>query len=64
MRKSLLAVAVLVLLVGAVGCGNLSRASAQLTGYSRQCVGGVSYLQFSSGVTVEYNPNGTIKTCS
>lgn len=46
-----------------VGCGNLSRTTANLTGYSRQCVEGVSYLQFPSGVTVEYTPDGKVKTC-
>ena len=29
----------------------------------RFCVNGVSYLQFPSGVTVEYTPDGKIKTC-
>jgi hypothetical protein len=47
-----------------VGCGNLNREVAKFTGYSRSCVDGVSYLQFPSGVTVEYTPNGKIKTCS
>lgn len=28
------------------------------------CQGGVEYLQFSSGVSVAYTPDGKIKTCS
>lgn len=27
------------------------------------CVGGVSYLQFSNGVSVEYTPEGKVRTC-
>jgi hypothetical protein len=27
------------------------------------CQNGVSYLQFASGVSVEYQKDGTIKTC-
>ena len=33
-------------------------------GWSRQCVAGVSYLQFASGVSVEWTPGGKVKTCS
>lgn len=58
MRYLVLAVAVLL-----SGCGNLNRAAANLTGNSSSCVGGVEYLQFPSGVTVAYNPDGTVKTC-
>lgn len=46
------------------GCGVLDRASAGITGYSRVCVDGVSYLQFTSGVTVEYDKSGSIKLCN
>lgn len=45
------------------GCGGYERMSAAVTGWSRICVGGVSYLQFVSGVTVEYSRDGKIKTC-
>lgn len=44
-------------------CGDLSKKVANITGYSRQCVDGVEYLQFPSGVTVAYTPDGKIKTC-
>lgn len=48
-----------------VGCGRLDRWWAGTTGApSRICVGGVSYLQFTSGASVEYNRDGTIKTCN
>jgi hypothetical protein len=32
--------------------------------YSRHCVEGVLYLEFSTGVTVEYAPNGDVRGCS
>lgn len=46
-----------------VACGALERMTATYTGWSRMCVGGVSYLQFTSGASVEYTPEGKIKTC-
>jgi hypothetical protein len=38
--------------------------TASTPGWSRQCVAGVSYLQFASGVSVEWTPAGKVKTCS
>jgi hypothetical protein len=32
--------------------------------WSRVCVAGVSYLQFTSGASVEWTPGGKVKTCS
>jgi len=52
---------ILILLLA--GCGQLSRATAIWTGYDVQCVDGVRYIQFSSGVTVKYDTNGKIETC-
>ena len=46
------------------GCGWFDRASSYITGNaSRVCLGGVEYLQFTSGATVAYTPDGKIKTC-
>lgn len=45
------------------GCGGWERVVANVSGWSRVCVDGVSYLQFVSGVTVEYTTEGKIKTC-
>jgi hypothetical protein len=59
----LFGVGVAAVVLSAAGCGAFSRHTASITGFSRQCIGGVSYLQFPSGVTVEYQPNGTIKGC-
>lgn len=55
-----------ILLVAAClgGCGWFERkVTANLTGYAVSCVDGVAYLQFPSGVTVQYDRNGRIKTC-
>lgn len=59
MKKIMVVCACLIL----VGCGNVSRITANLTGHSEVCVNGVSYLQFPSGVTVKYNRDGTIAKC-
>jgi hypothetical protein len=45
------------------GCGVTSKIGAKFTGSSTVCVDGVEYLQFTSGATVAYNTDGTIKTC-
>jgi hypothetical protein len=46
------------------GCGFVDRADATLTGYSRICIDGVEYLQFTSGATVAFTPDGNVKKCS
>lgn len=46
------------------GCGAMERSVATWTGWSRVCVAGVSYLQFTSGASVEYTPEGKVKTCN
>jgi hypothetical protein len=38
-------------------------AATAFSGWSRVCVGGVSYLQFTSGASVEWTPAGKVKTC-
>lgn len=45
------------------GCGFWSRQVASTIGYAQICVNGVSYLQFTSGVSVEYNRDGDVKVC-
>ncbi|HYF43617.1 MAG TPA: hypothetical protein VEA35_14410 [Ramlibacter sp.] len=48
----------------ASGCGWFERkVTANITGHAVTCVDGVAYLQFPSGVTVQYDRNGRIKTC-
>lgn len=69
MNKKLLAIALPIILgitiaLSLAACGKTSRMTANLTGYSRSCVDGVEYLQFPSGVTVAYNPDGSVKKCN
>ena len=45
------------------GCGKYERAVANVTGYSKQCIDGVSYIQFSSGATVQVDVNGKPIAC-
>ena len=61
MKKVIVVVAVLLL----AGCGKADRAIASWTGGgTTSCEGGVEYLQFTSGVSVAYTPDGKIKTCN
>ena len=46
------------------GCGRFDRWWAGNFGNSESCIGGVKYIQFVSGASVKYNPNGTIATCN
>ena len=46
------------------GCGWYERkVVANITGYSKICVEGVTYLQFTSGVTPQVNLDGRPVTC-
>jgi uncharacterized protein YceK len=60
MKKTLLILAICIPLSG---CGWFSREVAKLTGYSKECIDGVMYYQFTSGVTVAYNPDGSVRAC-
>lgn len=54
---------IMIISISIHGCGSCSRSVANITGVSRVCVDGVEYLQFPSGVSVAYNPDGSIKQC-
>jgi hypothetical protein len=45
------------------GCGAFERSVAFLNSYSKICVDGVEYIQFTSGASVSYNVDGSIKVC-
>ena len=61
MNRLLATLAVLVLLSG---CGWFERkVTANITGHAVTCIEGVRYLQFPSGVTVQYDRDGRVKTC-
>ena len=62
MKKTIL---ILALAVALAGCGAADRMAANWTGQgSKTCVDGVLYLQFTSGASVAYTPDGKIKTCT
>lgn len=46
------------------GCGWFERkVTANVTGHAVACIEGVRYLQFPSGVTVQYDRDGKVRTC-
>lgn len=50
--------------VSLVGCGKIDRQIASITGDPTSvCYEGVEYVQFTSGSSVAYNTDGTVKTC-
>lgn len=62
MKYSIL-LAALVAVMMTAGCGKADRMIAHYTGYSKICVDGVSYLQFTSGATVQRDRNGQVVRC-
>lgn len=60
MLKTLITIALTLTLAA---CGQVDRMGAQLTGYSKLCVEGISYLQFTSGATVQVNAQGLPMQC-
>jgi len=51
-------------IIALVGCGQIDREMAKFTGKgSATCYKGVEYVQFTSGASVAYNTDGTIKLC-
>lgn len=52
------------LLVFLSGCAQTCRwAALQYSGWSEDCIHGVTYYQFRSGAFVGYNPDGSIRKC-
>lgn len=63
--KKVYAVMLMLLVSSLTGCGYIDRLSASaIGGASEVCVAGVVYLQFASGVTVKYTPDGQISKCN
>ena len=63
-KETMKTLTIAILAAALSGCGWFDRASTSLTGNaSRVCLGGVEYLQFTSGASVAYTPDGKIKTC-
>lgn len=57
------AIAVVLAGLTLTGCGWFDRKMASFTGYSKVCVEGVTYLQFTSGVTPQYTSDGKLVSC-
>ena len=62
MKIRLAAIAALVLSL--TGCGYVNRIDAHVTGYAKQCIDGVSYIQFTSGASVQYDTAGKVVRCA
>lgn len=45
------------------GCGKTDQLVAHYTGYSKICVDGVKYLQFTSGASPQYTVDGKLVAC-
>lgn len=45
------------------GCAVGERINTTVTGHTAQCIDGVEYVQFPSGASVAYTPDGKVKTC-
>lgn len=57
-------VLIVLLAFGLTGCGMYDRIAAKVTGDgSETCHDHVVYLQFTSGASVKYLPDGKIATC-
>lgn len=56
-------ISIIIMLLVLSGCGYVDRVTATVTGTSKVCIDGVEYLQFTSGATVAYTPDGKIKGC-
>jgi len=64
MKKLILLLLITLSASNLIGCGKIQKTMSSISGDGTEiCQGGVLYLQFTSGVSVAYNPNGTIKTC-
>jgi hypothetical protein len=55
---------ILAAVLSLTACGQVDKVIAKTIGGGVEvCQGGVLYLQFASGVTVKYTPDGKIATC-
>ncbi|UZR29871.1 hypothetical protein [Methylococcus mesophilus] len=59
MMRLILIAAMSVLSACAVG----ERINTAVTGHTTQCIDGVEYVQFPSGASVAYSPDGKVKGC-
>lgn len=63
--KALWYILIMALAFSFAGCGAVDRFASNITGdASETCHEGVMYLQFTSGASVMFNPDGSIHTCN
>jgi hypothetical protein len=64
MRKNIAILTSALAMLMLAGCGKIDREVAKITGNAREiCHKGVVYLQFTSGASVMYTPDGKVATC-
>lgn len=61
--KTLTTILATLAIVSLTGCGYVDRAIGAVTGYSKVCVEGVSYLQFTSGAAIQLDVTGKPVAC-
>lgn len=62
--KNILIITIILLSLNLSACGKFDRVLANASGKASEvCQDKVVYLQFSSGASVAYNPDGTIRGC-
>ena len=61
--KSLLIMLAVTIVVALAGCGKMDQMEAHFTGYSKICVDGVWYIQFTSGAVPAYTLDGKLQSC-
>jgi uncharacterized protein YceK len=54
---------IITMMLALSGCGSLNRSAANLMGYSKVCVEGVTYLQFPTGAAVQLDTSGKVVPC-
>ena len=63
-EKQMKTILALALVLSLTACGQVDRLTAKIVGGATEiCHAGVVYLQFTSGATVKYTPDGKIATC-
>jgi uncharacterized protein YceK len=56
----------LIILIAALaltGCGKMDQLEAHYTGFSKICIDGVTYIQFTSGASVQVDRDGKPVAC-
>jgi len=62
-RVMFVAIALIVIATTMTGCGRFDNKVAEYVGSAKTCIDGVQYIQFKSGASVAYTPDGEVKTC-